>query len=242
MTILQALQGEGPPRRRVALATKRLFDVLVSTCALLVFSPVGAGVAIVVWASMGRPILFRQERLGYRGRRFRLFKFRTMTEDRDEEGRLLPDHARMTWVGRFLRRTTLDELPELVNVLVGDMSIVGPRPLLVEYASLYDERQNRRHQMPPGMAGPVVAAGRNAIGWEEKFELDLAYVEDWSLLLDMKVLLRATWRILTLGGVAAQGHATMPRFEGTSHSSRGGRSESGEAQREHHIKPFWRRS
>jgi lipopolysaccharide/colanic/teichoic acid biosynthesis glycosyltransferase len=137
-----------------------------------------------------------------------------MTEERDENGNLLPDEQRLTPVGRFLRSLTLDELPELFNVLKGEMSLVGPRPLLVEYRDLYTPEQWRRHEMPPGMAGPVLASGRNLLDWEEKFRLDVWYVDHWSLWLDFQILARTAWKVLKREGVSAEGHATMPKFEG----------------------------
>jgi lipopolysaccharide/colanic/teichoic acid biosynthesis glycosyltransferase len=171
--------------------------------------------AALAYLYFGRPIFFRQPRIGWKGCTFLLYKFRTMTEGRDAEGNLLSDDQRLTPMGRFLRKTTIDEIPELINVLKGDMSLVGPRPLLVAYCDLYTPEQWRRHEMPPGMAGPVLAGGRNALTWEEKFALDVWYVDNWSLLLDLKILLKTAWKVLKREGVSADGHATMPRFEGT---------------------------
>ena len=188
--------------------------MVASAGALLVGSPVLIAVAILVRASMGAPVLFRQERLGLRGRPFVLYKFRTMTDARDARGRLLPDGERLTKVGRVLRATTLDEAPELVNVLVGDLSLVGPRPLLVSYRELYTPEQWRRHEVRPGMAGPVVASGRNALTWEEKFALDVWYVDHWTLWLDAKLLLRSLWRIVKREGVNQPGHATVEYYRG----------------------------
>jgi lipopolysaccharide/colanic/teichoic acid biosynthesis glycosyltransferase len=143
-----------------------------------------------------------------------IYKFRTMNNNKDAHGYLLPDEQRLTRFGRFLRILTLDELPELFNVLKGDMSLVGPRALLVEYRDLYTPEQWRRHEMPPGMAGPVLASGRNLLDWEEKFRLDVWYVDHWSLWLDFKILARTVWKVLKREGVSAEGHATMPKFEG----------------------------
>jgi carbamoyl-phosphate synthase large subunit len=199
--------------RHCERAVKRGLDLAVASVTLVVLSPVWLLIGCVVLATMGRPILFRQTRLGYEGRPFVLYKFRTMTGARDESGDLLPDAERLTRLGRFLRRTTLDSLPELFNVLRGDLSIVGPRPLLPEYRDRYTPEQWRRHEVPPGMAGPVLAEGRNALSWDEKFGWDVWYVDNWSLRLDMKIFARGVWKALKGEGVRAPGHATMPRFE-----------------------------
>ena len=201
--------------RAVQLRIKRLMDIVISLGLLLLFAPLMTLIALAIWVTMGRPILFRQPRIGYRGRVFVIYKFRTMTEERDAEGNLLPDERRLTPLGRFLRSLTLDELPELFNVLKGEMSLVGPRPLLVEYRDLYTPEQWRRHEMPPGMAGPVLANGRNALDWEEKFQRDVWYVDHWSLWLDFKILARTAWKVLKREGVSAEGHATMPPFRGS---------------------------
>ncbi|MBM3190093.1 MAG: sugar transferase [Chloroflexi bacterium] len=193
---------------------KRAFDLVVGGVALVALAPVMMLVAAVVWMTMGRPVLFRQPRLGYQGRPFVLYKFRTMTDVRDADGRLLPDAERLTGVGRFLRALTLDELPELLNVIRGEMSLVGPRPLLVEYRDRYTPEQWRRHEVKPGMAGPVLAGGRNALSWDEKFRRDIWYVDNWSLWLDIRILAATAWRVLKREGVSAAGHATMPPFEG----------------------------
>lgn len=201
--------------RRIQLTLKRAFDMVVSALLLLLFSPLFPLISLLIWLTMGRPILFRQPRLGYQGRPFIIYKFRTMTDQRDEHGDLLPDEQRLSWAGRFLRSLTLDELPELINVLKGEMSLVGPRPLLVEYGDLYTPEQWRRHEMPPGMAGPVLADGRNALDWEEKFRRDVWYVEHWSLWLDFQILAQTAWKVLKREGISADGHVTMPRFEGS---------------------------
>jgi sugar transferase EpsL len=198
-------EGRRMGSRRVQLVIKRALDVAASLLLILLFSPLMLAIALAIWITMGRPILFRQPRIGYRGRVFTIYKFRTMTEERDENGNLLPDEQRLTPVGRFLRSLTLDELPELFNVLKGEMSLVGPRPLLVEYRDLYTPEQWRRHEMPPGMAGPVLASGRNLLDWEEKFRLDVWYVDHWSLWLDFKILLRTAWKVLKREGVSARG-------------------------------------
>lgn len=201
--------------RRIQLALKRTFDIIFSTFFLCAFSPLFFLISLLIRMTMGPPILFRQPRIGYRGNVFTIYKFRTMNDERDEQGNLLPDEERLTWVGRLLRSLTLDELPELFNVLKGDMSIVGPRPLLVDYRNLYTPEQWRRHEMPPGMAGPVLADGRNALDWEEKFRRDVWYVDHWSLWLDFQILARTAWKVLKREGVSGEGHATMPRFQGT---------------------------
>ena len=198
-------------RRRIL---KRGFDVLLSAFGLAISAPILLAIAVTVARIMGRPVVFRQERQGYMGRPFSLCKFRTMLDARDDQGNPLPDESRLTDLGRFLRRTSLDELPALINVLRGDMSIVGPRPLLPEYHDRYTAQQWRRHEMPPGLAGPVPAYGRNALSWEAKFALDVWYVDNWSLRVDLKLLVMSLWAALTGRGVSAVGHATMPPFEG----------------------------
>ncbi len=203
-----------PMGRRLQLMLKRLVDVSVSTCALVTLLPILLLISIVVRLSMGSSVFFRQARLGRYGRPFTLYKFRTMTEERDEHGELLADEQRLTGLGHFLRSTSLDELPELINVLRGEMSLVGPRPLLVEYRHLYSPEQWRRHGMPPGMAGPVLASGRNALAWDEKFARDVWYVDHWSLWLDFKILALTSWKVLKREGTSAKGHATMPPFTG----------------------------
>ena len=200
---------------RIQIALKRLFDITISTFLFFLFLPLFLCISLLIRLTMGPPVFFRQPRLGYQGRPFVIYKFRTMTDDRDEQGNLLPDEQRLTWVGRLLRSLTLDELPELINVLKGEMSLVGPRPLLVEYRDLYTPEQWRRHEMRPGMAGPVLAGGRNILSWEEKFALDVWYVNNWSLWLDFKILARTAWKVLKREGVRAEGYATMPRFQGS---------------------------
>ena len=201
-------------RHRVQRAVKRAVDVVVAAIALLVLSPLMALIAAAILLTMGPPVLFRHRRLGLGGREFTLLKFRTMRGRPPAADAPLDDERRITRLGRILRALTLDELPELVNVLQGDLSLVGPRPLLPEYRELYTPEQWRRHEMPPGMAGPALAAGRNALSWEDKFAADVDYVERWSLWLDAKVLALSIWRVLRREGVSAEGHATMPRFEG----------------------------
>jgi len=211
----QRVYREKRTNRGIALALKRAFDIIVSLTALTLSSPLMALIALAIWVTMGRPILFRQPRIGYRGRVFTIYKFRTMNHERDKQGNLLPDEQRLTRLGCFLRSLTLDELPELFNVIKGDMSLVGPRALLVEYRDLYTTEQWRRHEMPPGMAGPVLASGRNLLSWEEKFRLDVWYVDNWSLWLDFQILVRTALKVLKREGVSAEGHATMPKFIGS---------------------------
>ena len=165
-------------------------------------------------ASMGAPVFFRQERPGLDGKPFRLWKFRTMTDARAPDGSLLPDDQRLTAVGKFIRSTSLDELPQLLNVLKGEMSLVGPRPLLMRYLPRYNPRQARRHEMKPGITGLTAVRGRNALSWSDKFEFDVKYVEQFSLALDARILLETVAKVLKRGGVSSEGHVTMPEFMG----------------------------
>jgi sugar transferase EpsL len=197
------------------LIRKRLLDLAFTIPGLLAISPVFIIVALLILARIGRPIFFCQERPGLNARPFSLYKFRTMTDGRDESGALLPDAQRLTPFGRFLRATSLDELPELFNVLKGDMSLVGPRPLLMQYLDRYTPGQFRRHEMPPGLTGWAQVNGRNALSWEEKFELDVWYVDHWSLWLDVKILALTLWEVLKREGISQAGHATMEEFMGT---------------------------
>jgi sugar transferase EpsL len=202
------------PGRRMQLALKRAIDAAIAGVALVALSPLMLAISLLILVTMGRPVLFRHRRLGQDGREFTLLKFRTMRGVPPAADRPLDDEQRLTGLGRVLRSLTLDELPELVNVLRGELSIVGPRPLLPEYRALYSAEQWRRHEMPPGMAGPALALGRNALTWDDKLAADVAYVEHWSLWLDLKVLTLSVWRVLRREGVSAEGHATMPRFQG----------------------------
>lgn len=191
---------------------KRVFDVVASSVLLVLLSPVVICIAVVIRVSMGPPVLFKQVRPGLHGRPFTMYKFRTMNDARDERGNLLPDSERLTRLGRFLRSTSLDELPELINVLKGEMSLVGPRPLLMEYLPLYTQEQARRHEVPPGITGWAQVNGRNAISWKEKFEYDVWYVDNWTLWLDLKILWQTLVAVLRRDGISADGHATMPRL------------------------------
>lgn len=193
---------------------KRIFDAVASVVALIVLSPLLLAVAALVRLFLGSPVLFRQERPGLHGRPFMLVKFRTMTDAADAGGLPLPDADRLTRFGKFLRSTSLDELPELWNVLKGDMSLVGPRPLLMEYLPLYSPRQSRRHEVKPGLTGWAQVNGRNAITWEEKFKLDVWYVDNWSLWLDIKIIAMTIWKILKREGISQPGQATMEEFKG----------------------------
>ena len=205
-------------RRRPSLAAKRLLDIVVAALALLLLSPLIAAVALLVRMTLGRPVIFRQERPGLGGRPFTLVKFRTMLET-SVDGRLLPDAERLPKVGRWLRATSLDELPELWNVLKGDMSLVGPRPLLMHYLRLYSPEEARRHEVRPGLTGWAQINGRNAISWPEKFAHDLWYIDNWSLALDIRILAASIASVLSGHGVAAAGTATMLEFTGSEGTS-----------------------
>lgn len=193
---------------------KRLMDIFGAVIGLLLLAPVIVLLAVLVRFKLGRPVLFRQIRPGKGGKAFQMAKFRTMTDDRDANGDLLPDAARLTSFGRFLRSSSLDELPELWNVLMGDMSLVGPRPLLMEYLPLYSKRQARRHELRPGITGWAQINGRNALSWEEKFELDVWYVENRTLWLDIKILFLTVLKVVKRDDISQDGEATMTRFTG----------------------------
>lgn len=193
---------------------KRAMDIVGAAIGLALLAPVMAVIAVLIWWKLGRPILFVQLRPGLHGRPFRLYKFRTMSDARDADGHLLPDAERLTGFGRFLRATSLDELPELWNVLKGDMSLVGPRPLLMEYLPLYTAEQARRHDVKPGLTGWAQVNGRNALTWEEKFALDVWYVDNRSFLLDCRILWMTLLKVLRREGITAPGEATMPKFTG----------------------------
>ncbi len=197
------------------MSVKRIFDVAASASALIVLGLPLLLIGLVVRMKLGSPVLFRQQRPGLHGRPFTMLKFRTMTDARDAFGNLLPDAERLTLFGRWLRSTSLDELPELINVLRGDMSLVGPRPLLMEYLPLYSAEQARRHEVRPGITGWAQINGRNALRWEEKFALDVWYVDNWSLGLDLRILALTVLRVVRRDGISAQGEATMPKFQGS---------------------------
>jgi lipopolysaccharide/colanic/teichoic acid biosynthesis glycosyltransferase len=202
-------------------AMKRGFDIVVSALVLLVLSPVLLVVAALVRLRLGSPVLFRQQRPGLHGKPFAFTKFRTMSNAVDSHGRPLPDAQRLTDFGRALRSWSLDELPQLFNVVRGEMSLVGPRPLLMEYLPLYSAEQARRHEVRPGITGWAQVNGRNAIGWDEKFRLDVWYVDNRSFLLDLKILAMTAARVFGRSGIAAEGEATMPRFEGNGRAGGG---------------------
>ena len=194
---------------------KRLVDIAVTLVAAIVLVPLGLIIAALIRIKLGRPVLFTQMRPGLHGRPFRLIKFRTMTDACGADGGLLPDEERLTKFGRGLRRTSLDEMPEFWNVLRGDMSLVGPRPLLMDYLDKYSPEQARRHDVKPGLTGWAQVNGRNAINWEERFALDVWYVDHQSFWLDVRIMLRTIWQVLSGAGIAAPGHATMPPFTGS---------------------------
>ena len=195
--------------------SKRILDLAITLPGILIFSPVFLVIAILVGMNYGTPIIFRQKRPGYRGKPFWVYKFRTMTNALDADNILLPDSQRITRLGRFLRSTSLDELPELFNVLRGEMSLVGPRPLLMQYLERYSPEQARRHDVLPGITGWAQVNGRNALTWEEKFKLDVWYVEHWSFVLDINILLITAVKVLRREGINQPGHTTAEEFMGT---------------------------
>lgn len=194
---------------------KRVLDFLCSLIAIIVLVPILLILTILVRIKISKPIIFTQERPGKDGKIFKLYKFRTMTNAKDENGKLLPDEQRLTKFGKILRSTSLDELPELFNILKGDMSIVGPRPLLVEYLPLYNEEQKHRHDVRPGLTGLAQISGRNAITWEEKFEKDIEYVHNISFIGDLKIIIKTAIKVFKREGISQEGNATMEKFRGT---------------------------
>jgi lipopolysaccharide/colanic/teichoic acid biosynthesis glycosyltransferase len=198
----------------VKMVIKRLLDIILSLTAIIVMVPFALIVCILVYTNLGLPILFAQDRIGVRGNVFKMYKFRTMVDAKDEFGNLLPDEKRLTTFGRILRSTSLDEMPELLNVLKGDMSLVGPRPLLVEYLPIYNERQMRRHEVLPGITGWAQINGRNSITWAQKFEFDIWYVENRTLFLDIKILFTTVLKVIMRDGVNQSENVTMERFNG----------------------------
>lgn len=195
---------------------KRLMDIVLSLCAIILLAPVIAVVALLVRIKLGSPVIFKQKRPGLNGEIFTLYKFRTMTGQKDENGVLLPDEMRLTRFGKILRSTSLDELPELFNILKGDMSIIGPRPLLVEYLPLYNDYQKRRHEVRPGLTGLAQVSGRNDISWEERFRLDIEYIDGISFINDLKIILRTLYIVIGRHGINSSTSATMESFKGTS--------------------------
>jgi sugar transferase EpsL len=196
--------------------SKRLLDLLLSGLGLFLLSPFLLVLYLLIAARLGRPVFFRQCRPGYHGQPFKIIKFRSMSDDRDSQGQLLPDEERLTSLGRFLRATSLDEIPELINVLRGEMSLVGPRPLLMQYLERYSPEQARRHEVLPGITGWAQINGRNALSWEDKFRLDVWYVDHQSFALDVKILLQTLWKVLRREGISQPGQATAEEFMGTS--------------------------
>lgn len=196
------------------LILKKIIDRTVALGALVVTLPITLVAAAAVRATMGAPVIFTQERPGLLGKPFRIYKMRTMSDARGPSGELLPDAERLTALGRALRASSVDELPQLLNVLRGDLSLVGPRPLLMEYLALYSTEQARRHDVMPGISGWAQIHGRNALTWPEKFALDVWYVDQWSLVLDLRILAATAWKVVRREGVASDGHVTMPRFRG----------------------------
>jgi sugar transferase EpsL len=201
------------PNRRRGLAAKRALDLVVALAGLVLIAPILVATALAVRIGLGRPVLFRQMRPGLGGRPFTLLKFRTRTRARDAAGQLLPDERRLTPLGRWLRRTSLDELPELINVLRGDMSLVGPRPLLMAYLPHYSPEQARRHEVRPGLTGWAAVNGRNATSWEQRLAQDVWYVDHRSFALDCRILLMTVAKVIRQEGISQDGHATMPRFD-----------------------------
>lgn len=193
---------------------KRLLDVILSLTAIILLSPIILLVGILVYFKLGSPVLFKQERPGKNEKIFKMYKFRTMTDEKDEKGKLLPDSVRLTRFGKWLRSTSLDELPELFNILKGDMSIVGPRPLLVKYLPLYSEEQARRHEVRPGLTGYAQANGRNSLTWEEKFKMDVKYVDSVTFLGDIRILYQTVLAVFNRSGISSAESVTMEEFKG----------------------------
>jgi lipopolysaccharide/colanic/teichoic acid biosynthesis glycosyltransferase len=193
---------------------KRFLDIIFGSILLIIFSPLLVVISLLVWWKLGSPIIFRHVRPGFLGHPFLLYKFRTMTNKKDKNGELLPNDRRITPFGEFLRKWSLDELPELWNVIKGDMNFVGPRPLLMEYLPLYTTEQMRRHEVKPGITGWAQVNGRNAISWEEKFAYDVWYVDNWSIGLDFKILWLTVKKVIKREGINADGYISMPKFKG----------------------------
>lgn len=200
---------------KLQLLFKRIIDIVCSGLGLIILSPILVIVAILIRFNLGSPIFFTQDRVGKDGKIFKMIKFRTMLDATDKWGEPLPDEDRLTPFGKLLRSTSLDEFPELINVLKGDMSLVGPRPLLVEYIELYSTEQWRRHEVRPGITGWAQVNGRNAIGWSERFKLDVEYVDNQSLFIDIKILFMTALKVVKRDGISQEGHVTMEKFNGT---------------------------
>lgn len=201
--------------KRLNLIIKRIFDILFALIGLILLSPIFLICAILIRVNLGSPIFFKQKRIGKDNKEFEMIKFRTMKNAFDKEGNALPDSERMTKLGRTLRSLSLDELPEFINILKGDMSLIGPRPLLVEYLPLYSKEQIKRHNVTPGLTGWAQINGRNSLKWSEKFDLDIWYVENWSLYLDIKIFFMTFYKVLKKEGISQEGQATMEFFNGS---------------------------
>lgn len=198
-----------------SIVTKRLFDIIVSGLGILISFPITVSIALWIRLTMGSPVFFIQTRPGYKEKLFSLLKFRTMSNEKDSGGNLLPSYERLTKPGRFLRKTSLDEIPQLFNVLVGDLSLVGPRPLLTEYLDEYSGEQRRRHDVKPGITGWAQVKGRNNLSWEERFKMDVWYVDNWSLLLDIKILFMTIFKVIKREDTTPIDKEIMPRFKGS---------------------------
>jgi len=207
------------PAYVISAFVKRSLDIIFGAAGLVLLSPFLILLTAAIRFKLGPPVLFRQERPGLGGKGFVTYKFRTMTDQRDAAGRLLPDEQRLPAFGRFLRSTSIDELPELFNVLKGDMSIVGPRPLMMKYLGRYTPEQARRHEVKPGITGWAQINGRNAISWEERLKLDVWYVDNWSIWLDLRIILKSIWMVITRQGITQQNRATVDEFMGTQQSN-----------------------
>ncbi|NLP44124.1 MAG: sugar transferase [Peptococcaceae bacterium] len=199
---------------------KRIFDIIVASFGLLLTSPLLLLTALIIRIKLGSPVIFTQQRPGLHGKPFFIYKFRTMTDERDEKGELLPDEKRLTKTGKLIRKLSLDELPQLFNVLKGDLSLVGPRPLLMEYLPLYTPEQARRHEVKPGITGWAQVNGRNALSWEDRFKLDVWYVDNRSFWLDLKILFLTFIKVFKSEGISQSGHVTMEKFQGSPNSNK----------------------
>jgi sugar transferase EpsL len=216
------MTGMAATSRKETQPGKHLFDLVFTCLGLILLFPLILLIMVSIRIFLGSPVLFRQIRPGYRGKPFTIYKFRTMNEKSDPQGAKLPDSERLTWLGRFLRTTSLDELPELINVFKGEMSLVGPRPLLIQYLERYSSEQARRHDVLPGITGWAQINGRNTLTWEEKFQLDIWYVDNWSMFLDIKILGSTFWKVLKREGISQPGHATAEEFMGNKGQSERG--------------------
>ena len=201
--------------KSIGLAIKRLCDIIVALGGIIILSPVLLVCMMLIKCKLGSPIFFKQRRIGKNNKEFEMIKFRTMKDSVDKDGNLLPDEERMTKLGMTLRSLSLDELPELINILKGEMSLIGPRPLLVKYLPLYDDKQIKRHDVTPGLTGWAQVNGRNSLSWCEKFELDVWYVENWSLYLDVKIFFLTFYKVFKREGISQEGQATMEYFDGS---------------------------